>query len=82
MRRIPRVLKWRPSAITGLIAVLALVSLPVELTIALTEQPVVPPGRLASLLFIGSCLLLVGSGLGLRREEAARAGARRPTPSR
>lgn len=83
MRRVPRLLKWRPSAITGLIAVLALVSLPVELTIGLTEQqPIVPPGRLASLLLIGSCLLLVGSGLGLRREEAARAGARRPTPSR
>jgi hypothetical protein len=81
MRRVPRVLKWRPSAIAGLIAALALVSLPVELTIGLTEQPVVPPGRLASLLLIGSCLLLLGSGLGLRREEAARADARRPTPS-
>ena len=75
-------LKWRPSAITGLIAVLALVSVPVEITIGLVEHPpLVPPGRLASLLLIGSCLLLVGSGLGLRREEAARAGARRPTPS-
>jgi len=75
-------LKWRPSVITGLIAVLALVSVPVEITIGLVEHtPLVPPGRLASLLLIGSCLLLVGGGLGLRREEAARAGARRPTPS-
>ncbi len=75
-------LKWRPSAITGVIAALALVSLPVEVTIALVEQPSLdPPGRLASLLLIGSCLLLVGSGLGLRREEAARASAGRPTPS-
>ncbi len=81
MRRVPRILKWRPSAITGVIAMLALVSLPVELTIGLVEHPaVVPPGHLASLLLIGSCLLLVGSGLGLRREEAARA-AQRPTPS-
>jgi hypothetical protein len=81
MRRVKRMLKWRASAVTGLIAVLALVSLPVELTIGLVDHPVVAPGRLASLLLIGSCLLLVGSGLGLRREEAARAGARRPTPS-
>ncbi|HEX4996537.1 MAG TPA: hypothetical protein VFX87_16270 [Methylomirabilota bacterium] len=81
MRRVKRMLKWRASAVTGLIAVLALVSLPVEVTIGLIEHPVVPPGRLASLLLIGSCLLLVGSGLGLRREEAARAGARRSTPS-
>lgn len=81
MRRVPQMLKWRASAVTGLIAVLALVSLPVEVTIGLVEHPVVAPGRLASLLLIGSCLLLVGSGLGLHREEAARAGARRPTPS-
>lgn len=74
-------LRWRARAVTGLIAVLALVSLPVEVTIGLAEYPVVPPGRLATLLLIGSCLLLVGSGLGLRREEAARAGAQRPTPS-
>lgn len=81
MRWVHRILRWRASAVTALIAVLALVSVPVEVTIGLAEHPVVPPGRLASLLLIGSCLLLVGGGLGLRREEAARAGARRPTPS-
>jgi hypothetical protein len=81
MRRVQRMFRWRASAVTGLIAVLALVSLPVEVTIRLVEHPVVPPGLRASLLLIGSCLLLVGSGLGLRREEAARASARRPTPS-
>jgi hypothetical protein len=83
MRRLPGALKWRASAVTGFIAGLALVlvSLPIEVTIGLSDHPVIPPGRLASLLLIGSCLLLVGSGLGLRRVEAARAGAGRPTPS-
>lgn len=81
MRRLPGALKWRASAVTGFIAGLALVSLPIEVTIGLSDHPVIPPGGLASLLLIGSCLLLVGSGLGLRRVEAARAGAGRPTPS-
>ena len=81
MRRVQGMLKWRASAITGLIAGLALVSLPVEVTIALTEHPVIAPTPEVSLLLIGSCLLLVGSGVGLRREEASRAGTRRPTPS-
>lgn len=74
-------MKWRSSAVTGLVAGLALVSLPVEVTIALVEHPVIAPTPVVSLLLIGSCLLLVGSGLGLRRVEASRAGAPRPTPS-
>jgi hypothetical protein len=81
MQRVTRMFKWRASAFTGLLAMVALVSLPVEVTIGLVEQPIVPPGRLASLLLIGSCLLLVGSGFGLRREEVARAGAGRLTPN-
>ena len=81
MRRLPGALKWRASAVTGFIAGLALVSLPIEVTIGLTEHPVIAPTPEESLLLISSCLLLVGSGVGLRREEASRAGARRPTPS-
>jgi len=73
-------LKGRASAVTGFVAVLALVSLPVELRVGFVEHPVIAPAPVASMLLIGSCLLLVGSGLGLRRLEAARAGARRPTP--
>ena len=80
MRRVQGMLKWRGSAITGLIAGLALVSLPLEVTIGLAEHPVIAPTPGVSLLLIGSCLLLVGSGVGLRREEVSRAGARRPTP--
>jgi hypothetical protein len=74
-------LKWRASAITGLLAGLALVSLPIEVTIGLAEHPVIAPTPGVSFLLIGSCLLLVGSGVGLRREEASRTDARRPTPS-
>ena len=81
MRQLQRVLKGRASAVTGLVAGLALVSLPVEVTIGFVEHPVVTPAPVVSLLLIGSCLLLVGSGVGLRREEASRAGTRRPTPS-
>jgi hypothetical protein len=81
MRRVQQALKGRASAITGFLAMLALVSLPVEVRIGFVEHPVVAPTPVVSLLLIGSCLLLVGSGLGLRRLEAARAGAGRPTPS-
>jgi len=80
MRQLQGALKGRASAVTGLVTVLTLVSLPVEVTIGFVEHPVVAPAPVVSLLLIGSCLLLVGSGLGLRRLEAARAGARRPTP--
>ena len=65
----------------GLLALLALVSLPVELRVGLVEQPVVAPPVGATLLLVGSCLLLVWSGLGLRRLEAERALAQPPTPS-
>jgi hypothetical protein len=80
MRQLQRVLKGRASAVTGLVAGLALVSLPVEVTLRFVEHPVVAPAPVVSLLLIGSCLLLVASGLGLRRLETAQAGARRPTP--
>ena len=80
MRQLPLVLKGRASAVTGLIAGLALVSLPVEVTLRFVEHPVVAPAPVVSLLLIGSCLLLVGSGLGLRRLETVRASAQRPTP--
>jgi len=77
MRRAWSAARRRASAVTGLLAVVALVGLPVEVTIRLFEHPVIAPPRLASLLLLGSCLLLVGSGLGLRRLEA-RSGARPP----
>ncbi len=64
----------------GLLALLALVSLPVELAVGLVEHPVVAPSPLVTLLNVGSCLLLVWSGLGLRRLEATRALAQRPSP--
>jgi len=72
---------WQRSGWTrtgaGLLATLAIVSLPMEITIRLAEQPVVAPPRVVTLLTVVSCLLLVGSGIGLRRVEAAR--DRRPT---
>jgi hypothetical protein len=80
MRRLQGVLRGRASAVAGLVAGLTLVSLPVEVTIRLVEHPVVAPAPVVSLLLIGSCLLLVGSGLGLRRLETARANPARPTP--
>jgi hypothetical protein len=72
--------RGRASAVTALLAAVTLVGLPVEITISLFEQPVIAPPRAASLLLLGSCLLLLGSGIGLRRLEAARATARPPAP--
>ncbi|HEY7434267.1 MAG TPA: hypothetical protein VIE41_03920 [Methylomirabilota bacterium] len=80
MRRLSWTLRWRASGVTGLLAVLGLVSLPIELTVGLVEQPVIAPAPVVSLLLIGSCLLLVGGGLGLRRLEAARVAAQPPSP--
>jgi len=80
MQRPRQALKRRASAVTGLAAVVALVGLPVEVTIGLAEQPVLPPPPVASLLLIASCLLLVGSGLGLRRLAAARLAVPPPVP--
>jgi hypothetical protein len=68
------------ATIVGLLALVALVSLPVELVVRLVEHPVVAPSPVVTLLTVGSCLLLVWSGLGLRRLEAARALAQRPSP--
>ena len=73
--------KRKARAVTGLLAVLALVSLPIEVTVRLVDHPVIAPAPVVSLLLIGSCLLLLGSGLGLRRLEAVRAAARRPPPA-
>jgi hypothetical protein len=64
---------------TGLLATLTIVSMPVEITIRLAEYPVVAPTPLVTFLTIGSCLLLVWSGLGLRRLEAERESRRPPT---
>ena len=64
---------------TGLLATLAMVSLPVDITVRLTEYPVIAPRPVVTLLTIGSCLLLVWSGLGLRRLEAERLSRRPPT---
>lgn len=70
---------WVPPTV-GLLALVALVSLPVELVVGLGEHPIVAPSPVVTLLNVGSCLLLVWSGLGLRRVEAARALAPRPSP--
>lgn len=70
---------WVPRTV-GLLALAALVSLPVDLVVGLAEHPVVAPAPVVTLLNVGSCLLLVWSGLGLRRLEAARALAQRPSP--
>ena len=72
-------LKRRASAVTALVAGVMVVGLPIEITIRLSDQPLLVP-RLAWLLLFGSCLLLVGSGLELRRLEAARLAARPPAP--
>lgn len=81
MRWPPRALERWASTGTGLLAVLALVSLPLEVTVQLVEHPVAAPAPVVSLLLVGSCLLLLGSGLELRRLEGARLDAPRPTPS-
>jgi hypothetical protein len=78
-RALTRLHAWVPASV-GLLALLALVGLPVELAVGLVEHPVVAPSPVVTLLNVGSCLLLVWSGLGLRRLEAARALARRPSP--
>jgi hypothetical protein len=70
---------WVPAGL-GLLVLLAFLGLPVELAIGWTEHPVVAPPVAATVLHVGSCLLLVWSGLGLRRLEAARARAERPSP--
>ncbi len=75
----PRLYPWVPTTV-GLLALVALISLPVELVVGLVEHPVVAPSPVVTLLNVGSCLLLVWSGLGLRRLEAARALAQRPSP--
>jgi hypothetical protein len=80
MRGVPPALKRRASVATGLLAVLALVGLPVEITIRLVEEPVIAPAPVAWLLLLGSCLLLLGSGVSLRRLAAARAAARTAEP--
>jgi hypothetical protein len=53
--------------------------MPLDITIRLAEYPVVAPTPLVTFLTIGSCLLLVWSGLGLRRLEAERESRRPPT---
>jgi hypothetical protein len=69
-------------ASVGLLALLACVGLPVELevTLHLVGEPVVPPPPAATMLLLGSCLLLVWSGLGLRRVAAGRGLEQPPTP--
>ena len=66
-------------AAASLAATLALVTLPVEFSIHLAEYPVVAPPRVVTFLIIGSCMLLVFSGLGLRRLEAERVTREQPT---
>lgn len=63
----------------GALALLAALIVPLEVVVSL-DHPVVAPHPSVSLLLIGSCLLLVYSGCSLRREEAARALARRQMP--
>ena len=63
----------------GLLALLACVGVPVEVTLGLAEYPVVPPPRAATVLLAGSCLLLLWSGWGLRRLATERGLA--PTPT-
>lgn len=77
---------WAPSTAAGwlrtgisLIATLTMVGVPIEITVRLAEYPVVAPQPVVTVLTIGSCLLLVWSGLGLRRLEAERVARPRST---
>jgi hypothetical protein len=63
----------------GLLALLACVGVPLEITLGLAEYPVVPPPRAATVLLAGSCMLLLWSGWGLRRLAAERGVAQTPT---
>ena len=64
----------------ALLALLACLGVPVEITLAVAEHPVAPPPRAATGLLIGSCLLLLWSSCGLRRTAAERGLAQTPTP--
>jgi hypothetical protein len=80
MQRPPHSLRsWAPAGV-GAFALLGLVGVPVEITLRLVEHPVVAPPLVTTVLLVGSCLLLMWSGLGLRRLAGERALARRPTP--
>lgn len=80
MRCVPhRLYAWGPAGV-GALTLLALVSLPLELAVGLADHPVVAPTPVVTLLHVGSCLLLIWSGLGLRRLEASRALAGQPSP--
>ncbi len=76
---------WRPPrarllarVALGLGVLSAAVGLPVEIVVS--AAPILPVHPSVSLLLASSCLLLVGSGLSLRRAETARALARRQPP--
>jgi len=69
---------WRRTA-TGLLAALVTVSLPVEITIRLVDHPIIAPRPVVTILTVGSCLLLLWSGLGLRRLQATRTLGPGPT---
>jgi len=80
MQRPPHSLRsWAPASV-GALALFGLVGVPVEITLRLVEHPVVAPPPVTTFLLVGSCLLLVWSGLGLRRLAGERALAQRPTP--
>jgi hypothetical protein len=64
----------------ALLALLVCVGVPVEITLGVIDHPVVAPPPAATVLLVGSCLLLLWSGLGLRRLAAGRGLARTPTP--
>jgi hypothetical protein len=68
-------------ASVALLALLGCVGVPIEVTLGLAEQPVVPPPRAATMLLVSSCLLLIWSGLGLRRLAAGRGLGQPPSPS-